>query len=80
MTESPIITIMFDVPHVTDSDLRPIAKKVAAGEWLTEADGVALYVSRDLHGIGRMANSVAESRTLRVIACSTTSSKPTVAG
>ena len=52
---------MSDAPHVTDPALRPIAEKIAAGEWLTEADGVALYASRDLHGVGRLANAVAES-------------------
>ncbi|MGC4032293.1 MAG: aminofutalosine synthase MqnE [Tepidisphaeraceae bacterium] len=45
---------------VSDPMLRPIADKVLAGEWLTEADGVALYASRDLHGIGRLANFVSE--------------------
>jgi len=51
---------MFDDLHVTDPALRPIADKVRAGEWLTEADGVALYATRDIHGVGRLANYVCE--------------------
>lgn len=45
---------------VTDPALLPIADKVAAGLWLDEADGVTLYDTRDLHGVGRLANFVAE--------------------
>jgi aminodeoxyfutalosine synthase len=41
---------------VTDPALAPIAEKVLAGEPLSHADGVALYASRDLHGIGRLAH------------------------
>jgi aminodeoxyfutalosine synthase len=44
----------------SDPALRPIADKVMAGESLSHADGVALYASRDLHGIGRLANFVRE--------------------
>ncbi|MGA2499745.1 MAG: radical SAM protein [Tepidisphaeraceae bacterium] len=43
-----------------DSTLRPIADKVHAGEELSQADGVALYESRDIHTIGRLANFVRE--------------------
>lgn len=45
---------------VQDPSLRPVAEKVLAGVWLDEADGVALFASRDLHGIGRLANHVCE--------------------
>src|SRR6476660_5770738 len=45
---------------VTDPTLLPICEKVIAGENLSHADGVALYQSRDLHGIGRLANFVRE--------------------
>lgn len=45
---------------VTDPTLRPIAEKVLAAEPLSFADGVALYASRDLHGVGRLANFVRE--------------------
>jgi aminodeoxyfutalosine synthase len=46
--------------RVSDPLLRPIAEKLMAGESLAHADGVALYRSRDLHGIGRLANVVRE--------------------
>src|SRR3954451_6918703 len=47
-------------PMVTDPALRPVAEKVLAGQSLSYDDGVALYRSRDLHGIGRLANFVRE--------------------
>ena len=43
---------------VTDPALRPIADKVLAGQDLSQADGLALYASPDLHGIGRLADFV----------------------
>ena len=43
---------------VTDPALAPVREKVLAGEPLSHADGVALYASRDLHAIGRLANFV----------------------
>lgn len=48
-------------PVVSDPALSPIADKVLAGEPLSLQDGIALYCSRDLHGIGRLANFVRES-------------------
>ncbi len=41
---------------LNDAALRPIADKVAAGERLTRQDGIALYASNDLIGIGQMAD------------------------
>jgi aminodeoxyfutalosine synthase len=35
-----------------------LAAKLAAGEWLTPEDGIALYESNDIHAIGRLAHSV----------------------
>jgi aminodeoxyfutalosine synthase len=46
--------------HVADPSLAPIAEKVRKGESLSYDDGVALYRSRDIHGIGRLANFVRE--------------------
>jgi aminodeoxyfutalosine synthase len=46
--------------HVADAALRPIAEKVITGEPLSVADGLALYASRDVHGIGRLANLARE--------------------
>ena len=45
---------------VADPTLHPVRDKVLAGQPLDAADGLALYASRDLHGIGRLANVVRE--------------------
>src|SRR5579863_6319197 len=47
-----------DVLIVTDPNLRPIAKKVFDLRPLSLEDGVALYRSRDVHSIGRLAHLV----------------------
>ncbi|MDB5295732.1 MAG: radical domain protein CofH subfamily, partial [Phycisphaerales bacterium] len=47
-------------PRVTDPALLPVADKVFAAEPLSLADGVALYATRDLHGVGRLANFARE--------------------
>jgi aminodeoxyfutalosine synthase len=47
-------------PRVTDPALLPVAEKVLAGEPLSFDDGVALYATRDLHGVGRLANFARE--------------------
>jgi len=44
------------------SDLAPLAEKVAAGERLSFDDGVRLFQTRDLLGLGQLANSVREKR------------------
>ena len=49
---------MQDVSCISDRALWPTAGKVFAGEVLSAADGVALFASRDLHSIGRLANVV----------------------
>jgi len=41
---------------LNDPTLEPIAHRVLAGERLTRDDGIALYASRDLVGIGQMAD------------------------
>jgi len=41
-------------------ELRPIAEKVAAGVRVSDADALILYGSRDLNGIGAIANVVRE--------------------
>lgn len=46
----------------TDTKLGPIWEKVTAGERLAFADGLALYTSHDLSGVGRMADSVRRKR------------------
>jgi aminodeoxyfutalosine synthase len=42
--------------HLTDSALAPIAEKVLTSERLSRADGVALFASHDLLGIGQLAD------------------------
>jgi len=49
-----------DVIHVTDPALCAVREKVLANEPLSYDDGVALYRTRDLHGVGRLANFVRE--------------------
>ncbi|MGD0542165.1 MAG: aminofutalosine synthase MqnE [Tepidisphaeraceae bacterium] len=45
---------------VNDPALLPAAQSLAAGRRLSAEDGAALYASRDVHGIGRLANFVRE--------------------
>lgn len=47
---------------ITDQRLKPIAKKVLAGERLSLEDGIALYRSPDLLAVGWLANYVREKR------------------
>ena len=44
--------------HLLDPALEPIAARVAAGERLSREDGLALYASTDLLGIGQLADTV----------------------
>ena len=46
--------------HVSDPSLAPVAEKVRAGVPLSFEDGQALARSRDVWGIGRLANTVRE--------------------
>lgn len=43
---------------ITDAALEPIAARVAAGERLTREDGITLYESSDILGIGSLADHV----------------------
>lgn len=43
-------------PRVSDQRLAPIAEKVTAGERLTQADGLLLYETPDLLGLGALAD------------------------
>lgn len=42
--------------NITDPNLNPIAQRVLSGERLSREDGIALYSSHDLLGIGQMAD------------------------
>jgi aminodeoxyfutalosine synthase len=55
------VTMLADYIRVSDPQLTSVAEKVLAGEPLSADDGMALYRSRDVHGIGRLANFVRES-------------------
>ncbi len=48
--------------RIADPAVRRIADKVAAGTRLSQADGVALFDSRDLTGVGILADAVNRSR------------------
>jgi aminodeoxyfutalosine synthase len=43
-------------PLIRDRQLRPVWDKVQAGERLTRDDGLLLFRTEDLHGLGRMAD------------------------
>lgn len=47
-----------EAPVVADPALRPVADKVLAGEPLGLSDGLTLYTTRDLAGVGRLAHYV----------------------
>ncbi len=47
-------------PRLLAPELRPILEKVAAGKRISDEDGLVLYGSRDLNGIGAIANIVRE--------------------
>jgi aminodeoxyfutalosine synthase len=49
-----------DLPlkRLSDPALRPIAEKLAAGQRLDDADGLTLYQSPDLLGVGALADAV----------------------
>ena len=52
------LAVAFDRSRITDPALEPIADKVLAGERLTPADGVTLFRTSDLHGLGTLAAAV----------------------
>lgn len=47
-------------PRLLSKELLPIHEKVTAGERITDADALSLYASRDLNGLGGIANLVRE--------------------
>jgi aminodeoxyfutalosine synthase len=47
---------------LNDRALEPIAEKILAAEPLCQGDGETHYASRDIHGIGRLANHMREQR------------------
>lgn len=54
--------VQLDRKLISDPALAPLADKVEGGERLTQADGVTLFESGDLLGIGHMADAVNRAR------------------
>lgn len=50
------------IERIVDPAVRAVAERVAAGQRLTQADGVALFASRDLTGVGLLADAVNRAR------------------
>ena len=55
------------MPLVTDPTLRAIEAKVDRGESLSKEDGVALLTTRDLHGLGSLAQRAKERKSGRKV-------------
>ncbi|MBX6330497.1 MAG: aminofutalosine synthase MqnE [Gemmatimonadaceae bacterium] len=51
-----------DLSLITDPALRPIAEKAAAGERLSPSDGVTLFRSPDIVGLGHLADAANRAR------------------
>jgi aminodeoxyfutalosine synthase len=56
------VPIPFDLDRLRDPALRPIGEKLRAGERLSLADGVTLFQSPDLLGVGAMADAANRAR------------------
>ena len=54
--------VVFDRTRISDPALHPIADRVMAGERLTPADGIALFRTPDLIGLGTMADAANRAR------------------
>jgi len=54
----PVPPVRLDRQLISDPSLAPLADKVEAGERLSFDDGVALFRSNDITGIGHLADSV----------------------
>jgi aminodeoxyfutalosine synthase len=59
--------VQLDRSLISDAALAPLADKVSRGERLSTADGVALFSSPDLLGIGHMADTVNHARNGNVV-------------
>lgn len=56
------VPIPFDLDRLRDPALRPIGEKLRVGERLSLADGVTLFQSPDLLGVGAMADAANRAR------------------
>jgi aminodeoxyfutalosine synthase len=58
----PSPAVSLDARLISDPALRPVAAKVERGERLTADDGVRLFESSDIVGVGHMADAVNRAR------------------
>lgn len=56
------LAVPFNLDRLRDPALRPIGQKLVAGERLSVADGVTLFTSPDLLGVGAMADAANRAR------------------
>lgn len=56
------VPIPFDLDRLRDPALRPVGEKLRVGERLSLADGVTLFQSPDLLGVGAMADAANRAR------------------
>jgi aminodeoxyfutalosine synthase len=54
--------VAIPLARIADPAVRAVGEKVAAGERLTQEDGVALFASADLTGVGILADAVNRAR------------------
>lgn len=54
--------VPFDLDRLRDPALRPIGEKLNAGERLSLSDGVTLFTTPDLNGVGAMADAANRAR------------------
>lgn len=54
--------VPFDLDRLRDPALRPIGEKLIAGERLSLSDGVRLFTTPDLNGVGAMADAANRAR------------------
>jgi aminodeoxyfutalosine synthase len=54
--------VTFDLDRLRDPALRPIGEKLNAGERLSLSDGVTLFTTPDLNGVGAMADAANRAR------------------
>ncbi len=58
----PVTVPELDLARISDPALRPVAERLVAGDRLSPADGVTLFRSPDLLGVGAMADAANSAR------------------
>ncbi|HEY4130200.1 MAG TPA: CofH family radical SAM protein [Gemmatimonadaceae bacterium] len=64
---SATVPVQLDRSLITDPSLTTVADKVEGGERLSSADGVTLFSSGDLLGIGHMADAVNQAKNGKLV-------------